>query len=47
MNERDQVLSFLLNAVEAKNRIIEELQKKIAELSPKVDAAPPAPPASA
>ena len=32
MNERDQIISFLLQQTDAKNRIIEELQKKIAEL---------------
>lgn len=40
MNEREQIISFLLQAVDQKNRTIEELQKQIAELQ-KATANPP------
>jgi hypothetical protein len=41
MGEREQIINFLLQQCDAKNRIIEELQKQLAE-SQKA-AAPPEP----
>lgn len=32
MNERDQMINFLLQQCDAKNRVIEELQKQVTEL---------------
>lgn len=36
MNEREQIINFLLQASDAKSRQIEELQKQIAELQKKL-----------
>lgn len=32
MNERENIITYLLQQCDLKNRIIEELQKKVAEL---------------
>lgn len=46
MNERNQVINFLLESCDAKDKIIEALKKKIAELeqssAPKVENEDPA-----
>lgn len=36
MNEREQIINFLLQNIDAKNRVIEELQKQNAELQKKL-----------
>lgn len=38
MNEREQIITFLLQQCDAKNRIIEQLQQKVAELEKKAAA---------
>lgn len=32
MSEREQIITYLLQQCDVKNRVIEELQKKVAEL---------------
>jgi hypothetical protein len=32
MEEREQIINFLLHAVDAKNQLVEQLQRQIAEL---------------
>lgn len=34
--ERDQVINFLLNACDSKNRVIEQLQRQAAEFQKKI-----------
>jgi hypothetical protein len=38
MNEREQIISFLLQSADAKNTVIADLQRKNAELTAKVKA---------
>jgi len=41
VNEREQIINFLLQSADQKNKIIEELQKQITELQKKLnDLAP-------
>jgi hypothetical protein len=39
MNEREQIINYLLNVVDQKNKMIVELQVQIAELSKKSEPA--------
>jgi hypothetical protein len=43
MNEREQIINFLLQACDAKNKTIEQLQAQIAELQKKLVLASPTP----
>lgn len=37
MQEREQIINFLLQACDAKNKVIEDLQKQIAELQKQLE----------
>lgn len=41
MNEREQIINFLLQSADQKTKIIEELQKQIAELQKKLVSTEP------
>jgi hypothetical protein len=40
MNEREQMINFLLQSCDAKSRLIEELQKQVTELQKQLEPPP-------